>query len=390
VAGGSLTQFIRSYIIMADIQTLLKQAKAALKSQDKAKARELLLQVVDLDPKNEEGWLLMSGVVSSLEEQQICLENVLKVNPNNERAKKGAEMIAKKLGNRPAAAAPPTPAPSDDPWGGASADSADPWGAPASGGGYHGSGQSVPQPSADQYDDWIENIGLGKKDAAPSPFEADSSDSDPWGGGFDTPSSSADPWGGTPASSPQADPWGSQSADPWGGASASSPQADPWGTTPTTNNAFVDASDDDWGRTSSPDLSAEVAEERPSGVFTSPFDEEEVVDPFAEPPATSSPAFPQTGNSSIDFEEAFDFDDDSGFSFDDAFITDSPKKGDVFKPPKKEAKASNPTQNSRYFTYIPDQLKLKEAASASAPMLIGVFVLGILNVAALVGLLMAF
>ena len=55
----------------------------------KVEAHRLLWAVLAAGERNEQACLCMSGVVDSDEERVICLENVLTINPNNERACKG-------------------------------------------------------------------------------------------------------------------------------------------------------------------------------------------------------------------------------------------------------------------------------------------------------------
>ncbi len=50
-------------------------------------------KVVELDDKNEKGWLWMASVVDTDEERRVCLGNVLFINPSNERAQKAMEKI---------------------------------------------------------------------------------------------------------------------------------------------------------------------------------------------------------------------------------------------------------------------------------------------------------
>ncbi|NDJ76553.1 MAG: hypothetical protein GYB65_09875 [Chloroflexi bacterium] len=97
--------------------TLVQQAIKAFKAGQKDQARTLLMQVVDQDEHHEQGWLWLSAVAESLEEQQICLENVLAINPGNERARKGLDTVNQKLaarGSAPSpASAPSSPSPFD-------------------------------------------------------------------------------------------------------------------------------------------------------------------------------------------------------------------------------------------------------------------------------------
>src|SRR5918999_3382847 len=96
---------------------LFVEGKAAAKRGDKVMARSLLTQVVEQDPRHEQAWMWLSGVVGDPEEQQICLENVLVINPNNAQAKRGLEFTSSKTGVLPRAATmqlPAQDAPADD------------------------------------------------------------------------------------------------------------------------------------------------------------------------------------------------------------------------------------------------------------------------------------
>jgi hypothetical protein len=75
---------------------LLKQGIAVLKAGLKAKARDLLTQVVEQDERNEMAWLWLSGAVETEEECRICLENVLVINSNNSGTQCGLEGLRKK------------------------------------------------------------------------------------------------------------------------------------------------------------------------------------------------------------------------------------------------------------------------------------------------------
>jgi hypothetical protein len=67
----------------------LRQGIAAARAGDVEQARELLLQVVDADEYNERAWLWLSGVVDNDADREVCLENVLAINPDNRLAKAG-------------------------------------------------------------------------------------------------------------------------------------------------------------------------------------------------------------------------------------------------------------------------------------------------------------
>lgn len=88
---------------------LLRQGMAALRAGDRATAETLLARATQMDPNNEQAWLWLSGAASTPAEQRRCLEQVLRINPQNDAAKRGLE----KLGLAPVIvtpAPPPTPA----------------------------------------------------------------------------------------------------------------------------------------------------------------------------------------------------------------------------------------------------------------------------------------
>jgi Tfp pilus assembly protein PilF len=76
------------------LKALMEEGITAAKAGQKERARQCLMQVVEADENNEKAWLWLSGVVESLEDQQICLENVLVLNPDSGPAKKGLAWIA--------------------------------------------------------------------------------------------------------------------------------------------------------------------------------------------------------------------------------------------------------------------------------------------------------
>src|SRR5688572_6673232 len=86
----------------ANVDAMVRAGVEAYRAGKKAEARTLLERAIELDGYNETAWLWLSAVVESPEEQQTCLENVLTINPNNDRAKQGL----KSLGINPDAAKP--------------------------------------------------------------------------------------------------------------------------------------------------------------------------------------------------------------------------------------------------------------------------------------------
>jgi len=86
------------------VQQWLREGIAAAKSGQLDRARELLMQVVDADEYNEQGWIWLSSVVDTDADREICLENVLSINPENKLAKSGLVHLRNR---RLTAAAPP-------------------------------------------------------------------------------------------------------------------------------------------------------------------------------------------------------------------------------------------------------------------------------------------
>ena len=65
------------------LDSLLKEGIAAARAGQAAQARACLLPVVQADGRNVQAWYWLSRVVESLEEREICLENVLALDPSH-------------------------------------------------------------------------------------------------------------------------------------------------------------------------------------------------------------------------------------------------------------------------------------------------------------------
>ena len=64
---------------------------AAARANQREQARELLKVVCADEPNNENAWLWLAGVSDKPEEASANLQQVLRLNPNNQRAKAGLE-----------------------------------------------------------------------------------------------------------------------------------------------------------------------------------------------------------------------------------------------------------------------------------------------------------
>jgi len=74
---------------MTQIAELLQRGIAAARAGRTQEAFQALLQVTELDERNEQAWLWLSGVVESFEDRRVCLENALAINPDNAHARAG-------------------------------------------------------------------------------------------------------------------------------------------------------------------------------------------------------------------------------------------------------------------------------------------------------------
>jgi hypothetical protein len=74
-------------------QNLLRMGIQAAQSGNKATARQILTQVTDQDPRNELAWIWRASVAETNDERRTCLQQVLEINPRNERAKQALDKL---------------------------------------------------------------------------------------------------------------------------------------------------------------------------------------------------------------------------------------------------------------------------------------------------------
>lgn len=169
----------------ANVDGMVREGISAYRAGRKDEARALLLRAVEIDQYNEDAWLWLSAVVESVDEQRTCLENVLTINPNNDRAKQGLQMLTQKSAPTTTKSAATqaddllagssfTSAPAAEPFGSDDADelpSSIEWNAPAAptapptATSSASSTHHVNEPSAAEYDDWVNNLNLGSSNA---------------------------------------------------------------------------------------------------------------------------------------------------------------------------------------------------------------------------------
>jgi twitching motility two-component system response regulator PilG len=93
-----------------DATRLLRDGVKTARAGNREQARDLFEQVIEREPHNETAWLWLAGVTEEPKAAVSCLERVLNLNPNNERARTGlqstrlqAGIAEAKAGNREAA-----------------------------------------------------------------------------------------------------------------------------------------------------------------------------------------------------------------------------------------------------------------------------------------------
>lgn len=422
---------------MAQADEQVRQAVEALKAGRKLEARELLMAVVDQDERHEQAWLYLSALVDTLEEQQICLENVLAVNPTNEKARKGLEAVNQKLGAQPGSSdpfsapfsAPPPYSPPAPPTS-TSRSKSSPIGAEyASASGDSLVGGNVPGLSP-QY---------GSQPAASPPPPADSESLD-WLTGGAASAPPPEPPSPTPAAE-QPDPFGIPTSVEWSnpnkpaaygsGKQVDLPSAqeyDEWvqGLNISAQPSFEEADEppapfdaggqapfgdisflvDSSPAPASPDDAPARSSAFGGSIFASSWESETAPTLEAGSPGTAGSE--QAGFSAYDDDELQDADTgSSGPSFATGLYEEDSEDEERFDPgaveniwaddlndvPLAAAPAGQPAARSatpsEYFRYIPDDIEVQGGLSPRSLLLLaGVIVLAVLNVVSFAALLM--
>jgi tetratricopeptide (TPR) repeat protein len=72
---------------------LLQKAIGLVQVGNKSGAIMILKEIVTKDPKNENAWLWLASCFDKPENKIRCLQKVLKINPNNQRAKQALDRL---------------------------------------------------------------------------------------------------------------------------------------------------------------------------------------------------------------------------------------------------------------------------------------------------------
>ena len=66
----------------------MDEGHRALKQGDRTLAHELWREAAMLEPYNERVWLALLDVLDSAEDRQVCLQNIVEINPLNTQARR--------------------------------------------------------------------------------------------------------------------------------------------------------------------------------------------------------------------------------------------------------------------------------------------------------------
>jgi len=104
-ARASLPRFIemipKEDRVKGQIESLLERGIEAARVDENKRARDFFLHIIELDQRNERAWLWLSSVVETPVDREICLENVLLINPDNTYAAMGLRHLRQKLSDEP-------------------------------------------------------------------------------------------------------------------------------------------------------------------------------------------------------------------------------------------------------------------------------------------------
>ncbi len=167
----------------ANVDAMVRAGIEAYRDGKAPEARKLLEKAIELDDYNEQAWMWLSAVVDTEEEKRTCLENVIVINPENEEAQRGLKMLGVDGG-----ASAPTAVPTENNTSNAFTDTGmadfgdvdftadigddNEWSIPPTATSSASSNFVPPETSSGEYDDWVNNLGLGGDSSSPEPSPA--------------------------------------------------------------------------------------------------------------------------------------------------------------------------------------------------------------------------
>ena len=90
---------------------LFQQGVEAFQAGDKARTKQIMLEVTAADPNNDNAWYYLAAAESNRTKRRQYLERVLQINPNHERAREVLAKLDERAGGAPAASTPAAAAP---------------------------------------------------------------------------------------------------------------------------------------------------------------------------------------------------------------------------------------------------------------------------------------
>ncbi|HLV44828.1 MAG TPA: hypothetical protein VKY39_07710 [Aggregatilineales bacterium] len=93
--------------MVSNLDATLQQAIDAVQSGQREEAKQLLLEVLRVNPRSEAAWLWMSAAVQTRTERVRCLQQALEINPRNEKVIQALQALGIEVAPPP----PPEPEP---------------------------------------------------------------------------------------------------------------------------------------------------------------------------------------------------------------------------------------------------------------------------------------
>ncbi|MEA3350267.1 MAG: tetratricopeptide repeat protein [Chloroflexota bacterium] len=88
--------------------SMFRNAIAAIRQNQRVRARDILTRLLRADKKKLEYWLWLSSIVDSRKERVYCLQTVLRLDPENQAAKRGLRLLGEATDGEEIIPIPPT------------------------------------------------------------------------------------------------------------------------------------------------------------------------------------------------------------------------------------------------------------------------------------------
>ena len=79
--------------MVIDMLMPLGQAIEYIQAGDKEKGKQLLVQILEENPGDENAWLWLALCLTDIEQERDCYERILKINPQNQHAIEGLRRL---------------------------------------------------------------------------------------------------------------------------------------------------------------------------------------------------------------------------------------------------------------------------------------------------------